>query len=68
MQEPIESNEELQKRLKNATKKLRQIANLKEKKLKGESLNRPELEKLVTEPSLLDEVAKLEKMLLNTTC
>jgi len=49
--------------LKNAQKKLRQIENLKEKQKRGDALNKPEQEKLSTEPLLLEEASKLEKML-----
>lgn len=52
--------EEKQKKIKGLNKKLKQIATIKEKEAKGETLNPDQISKKETEQSVLDEIKELE--------
>jgi len=52
---------EPEKRLRNLKKKITQIEKIKEKKEKGETLEKTQLEKLATEDSIQEEIDELEE-------
>lgn len=63
LQDPDSSHTDLEKRIRNLAKKLRQIEELKEKRDQGEFVQPNQLEKINSEPQVKEDIAKLEAQL-----